>query len=314
MSCSKSDLLGLLNSVELLVKNIKRKRNLVINHLQARKCLNSDQMCKLVNALVDQLLDDTDPGNSDQHLVRCLEEQRSQVVHHIKLEQELKFKNAELEALLKIERENLKRNQKQCGKLQNSLMISRDEHKEEIKSLQLAINQLRATNTQLSAQVTRLETDVRARTSIELMVTKIEGVKGETVMKKEVKCELADIRSLIVEETETRIRPVISASNPSVPGTSRVAQDEDRTTVQADDVRQSTTFTVVGDCSGSESSCEDSEPQKKCFKCGYYNIKRCQMARHKPLCKNRPPDFRCRFCGALYFTLAGLRLHYRAKH
>ena len=135
MSRSKGDLQGVLNRVELLVKNIKRKRNLVINHLKASKCLNSDQMCKVVNALVDQVLDDTDSDNSDQYLVRCLDEHRSHVAHHVKLVQELKFKNEELKALLKIERENLKRNQKQCGKLQNSLIVSRDEHNEEIKTL-----------------------------------------------------------------------------------------------------------------------------------------------------------------------------------
>ena len=341
MSRSTGNLGEVLNGVEVLVKNIKRKKNLILNHLKVRKCISSDQVYRLIIALVDQILDDINPSISDQQLVNCITD-RSHEVHHVNLERELKFKITELETNFQTNTETLKRTQNHCVKIQNRLFSSHEAHKNEINTLQLKINELKAKNAQMSVQIIRLEAEIKAKPNVDTVVTKIEGVKGEVYLKKEIKEDPGDDDTLIVNGTEER---PIGPSIASIPGSSRRGPDEQLTTVLGNGTSASrhgsinsclsTTFTLVNDRSGPGTGSEESEPEmsrlkhkprvkkikkkviltgEKCHRCGYYNRLRNQMARHVRLCKDKPPEFYCIYCGDPYFTYVGLSHHLESRH
>lgn len=139
MSKIEGNLRGVLNCVETLVKNIRQRRDLILQGIGGKECVSTKQLSILLNTFVDQILDDKNNA-SEEWLSQTLSEEPHRVLTgavngHKLLEKELTQRIRSLEESLKKETEDKQRIQKHCSKIIEKCRTNDDNHKTQLQEL-----------------------------------------------------------------------------------------------------------------------------------------------------------------------------------
>ena len=138
------NLRGVLNCVETLVKNVRRRRDLIVEAIDGKQCISTKQLSNLLNTFVDQLLEDSDK-TSEEYLCQSLaaddphKDVTTDMNAHKVIENELRQRIRFLEESLKKETEDKQRIQKHCSKIMEKCEKNDDNHKTQVLELNQTI-------------------------------------------------------------------------------------------------------------------------------------------------------------------------------
>ena len=297
MSHSKCGVKRVLREVDVLVKDIMDKRNMLLHQFRGNGSLTYDQTRRLLNIYTDEILDGSGPANFLHIVSNCVVGHDTGQRRNDKKKEDLRFKVAELELTLANEKKRLEQSQNQCSKVMISFKENQDKHEKQINNYERTVNDLKLKNKRLLDWVKYLESKIEKFNKDPLIPPKHKCIEREVAYEVlEEKAKSSKLSVNLGERVQTS-----SSSNYDEPlaKRTRIIKEEKRTVLKKD-TKTPTRFvrtepTVCGDC-------------------GYSNKHRNHMTKHTNACKRKTPEFQCLQCKTMYLTIGGFRLHAKSKH
>jgi hypothetical protein len=136
MSKIEGNLKKVLSCVQIMVTNIKHKKDLILKEMADKECISKKQLSHLLNTFVNQILDNSD-HTSDEELIQTLsEEPHKQLSDDITAANQLeKQRIKSLEDSLQKETEDKKRIQSHCAKIMNNCQTIDENHKKYVEEV-----------------------------------------------------------------------------------------------------------------------------------------------------------------------------------
>ena len=293
MSNSKCDVKTVLHEMEVLVKNIIDKRNMLILQFRGDGSLSYDQTRRLINIYTDEILDGSGPVDFINLVTSCVIGHVPQQSRNTRQEEGLRLRINQLELTLEEQKKILERTQNQNGKMMTSLMLSKDKHNEEITILKRANNDLESKKNELLDKVKYLESMLETKPIIKV---KSESVKTE--FSYEVLKEKAKSSHLSVILKKLPIGDIPNGEEPQAKRP-KITSAKKRSVTKVNTKRPLRSVTMA---------------PALCNICGYSNPRRNLVTTHIKLCKLKAPEFKCNLCESLFFTQTGFKLHAKSKH